>query len=136
MSARAECAVGAIVIDAGALLLVKRDREPARGQWSLPGGRVEAGESLREAVVREVQEELGITVRPLARVWECASSDGAYWLHWWLAEPLDDEVSLLPNAREVDGARWLRPADFRNLGRVFEPDVRFFEEIFPTLSGC
>ena len=56
------CAVGGIVLDKGALLLVRRDREPARGQWSLPGGKVEAGESLREAVVREVREETGIDV--------------------------------------------------------------------------
>jgi ADP-ribose pyrophosphatase YjhB (NUDIX family) len=55
-------AVGAIVIDKGAILLVKRDREPAKGLWSLPGGRVEVGESLREALVREVREETGIEV--------------------------------------------------------------------------
>lgn len=55
-------AVGAIVIDKGALLLVKRDREPARGEWSLPGGRVEVGETLREALVREVREETGVDV--------------------------------------------------------------------------
>ena len=56
------CAVGAIVLDKGALLLVKRDREPAKGQWSLPGGRVETGETLREALLREVREETGIDV--------------------------------------------------------------------------
>lgn len=56
------CAVGAIVMHKGALLLVRRDREPARGQWSLPGGRVEWGESLREAVAREVREETGIEI--------------------------------------------------------------------------
>lgn len=56
------CAVGAIVLDKGALLLVKRDREPAKGQWSLPGGRVESGETLREALVREVREETGVEV--------------------------------------------------------------------------
>lgn len=55
-------AVGAIVLDRGELLVVRRDREPARGQWSLPGGRVEWGESVREAVVREVREETGIDV--------------------------------------------------------------------------
>ena len=55
-------AVGAIVIDKGTILLVKRNREPARGQWSLPGGRVELGETLREALVREVREETGIDV--------------------------------------------------------------------------
>lgn len=56
------CAVGAIVIDAGSILLVKRDHEPAKGQWSLPGGRLEAGETLREALVREVREETGVDV--------------------------------------------------------------------------
>lgn len=55
-------AVGAIVLDHGDLLLVKRDREPSKGVWSLPGGRVEWGESMREAVVREVREETGIDV--------------------------------------------------------------------------
>ena len=55
-------AVGAIVVDKGAILLVKRDREPARGEWSLPGGRVEMGETLREALVREVREETGIDI--------------------------------------------------------------------------
>lgn len=62
MTAGPSCAVGAIVVDKGALLLVKRDREPARGQWSLPGGRVEVGETLREALVREVREETGVDV--------------------------------------------------------------------------
>ena len=56
------CAVGAIVLHEGRLLLVKRDREPARGRWSLPGGRVELGETLNEALVREVKEETGIDV--------------------------------------------------------------------------
>lgn len=56
------CAVGAIVMDKGRLLLVRRDTEPGRGLWTLPGGRVEPGESLREAVVREVREETSVDV--------------------------------------------------------------------------
>lgn len=55
-------AVGAIIIDKGSILLVRRDQEPARGLWSLPGGRVERGESLREAIVREVREETAVDV--------------------------------------------------------------------------
>ena len=56
------CAVGAIVMDKGKLLMVKRDHEPAKGLWTLPGGRLEPGESLREAVIREVREETGVDI--------------------------------------------------------------------------
>ena len=64
--------VGAVVHDsAGRLLLVRRGRDPHRGRWSLPGGRVEPGESPERAVEREVLEETGLTVRagaPVGRV--------------------------------------------------------------------
>ncbi|MFV0526726.1 MAG: NUDIX hydrolase [Acidimicrobiales bacterium] len=60
---RPELSVGAIVIDRGRLLLVERGRPPGVGQWSVPGGRVEAGETLAEAVEREVLEETGCRVR-------------------------------------------------------------------------
>jgi ADP-ribose pyrophosphatase YjhB (NUDIX family) len=64
--------VGAVVHDdAGRLLLVRRGRDPHRGRWSLPGGRVEAGESPEQAVEREVLEETGLVVRagaPVGRV--------------------------------------------------------------------
>jgi len=56
--------VGAIVLDpAGRLLLVQRANEPGAGRWSLPGGRVEPGETDQDAVVREVAEETGLQVR-------------------------------------------------------------------------
>lgn len=55
-------AVGAVVIDEGRLLLVRRGRAPARGYWSVPGGKVEPGETLAEAVEREVREETALEV--------------------------------------------------------------------------
>lgn len=55
--------VGALIFRDQQVLLVRRGKEPAYGKWSLPGGLVEVGESLEQAVRREVREEVGLTVR-------------------------------------------------------------------------
>lgn len=55
--------VGAVVFREDRVLLVQRGREPSYGKWSIPGGLVELGESLQEAVVREVREETGLDVK-------------------------------------------------------------------------
>jgi 8-oxo-dGTP diphosphatase len=60
VTARPEVCVGAIAVDNDRLLLVRRGHGAAAGEWSVPGGRVEAGETLVEAVVRELIEETGV----------------------------------------------------------------------------
>lgn len=60
MTARPELCVGAIAVDDDQLLMIRRGRGPAQGDWSLPGGRVDPGETLAEAVVRELAEETGL----------------------------------------------------------------------------
>src|SRR5207237_3402371 len=63
MTARPELAVSAAIFRDGRVLVVRRAQAPAAGSWTLPGGRVELGETLVAAVIREVAEETALTIR-------------------------------------------------------------------------
>ena len=71
--------VGAVVIDGTKVLLVRRGNEPLKGEWSLPGGAVELGETLQQGVVREALEETGLVVVPagIVEVLDRITKDGA-----------------------------------------------------------
>ena len=69
--------MGAVILDGRRVLLVRRANEPLKGQWSLPGGAVETGETLLSALVREVREEtcLDVAVGPVVEVLESIRRD-------------------------------------------------------------
>lgn len=107
-SRRVPC-VGAVVRDGdGRLLLVRRGTEPGRGLWSVPGGRVETGESAREATAREVLEETGLRVEvgaPVGVVERAGPSGVTFVIEDFLAAPVDGEP--VPTAGDdADEARW------------------------------
>src|SRR5882672_3500331 len=113
-------AVSAAIVRDGHVLVVRRARPPANGLFSLPGGVVEAGETLHEAVKREVMEETAIAIEPvaLAGFRETIARDGEdriarhfvilpFAARWIAGEPrLNDELSE---------ARWVRPAELAAL---------------------
>lgn len=93
---RPELCVGAVVERGDQLLLVRRGRGAAAGQWSVPGGRVEGGETLVEAVVREVREETGLDIvcgEALGWV-ERISDEHHFVIMDFRAVPLDPATSL------------------------------------------
>jgi len=113
-------AVGAIVVKAGKVLLVRRRREPSRGLWSLPGGAVRRGEGLREAVAREVREECGIDVRVegvvevLDRIY--ADRNGRVRYHYVIIDFLASwRKGRLQAASDISGASWVDPARIGDL---------------------
>ncbi len=100
--ARPVVGVGAVVIHEGRVLLVQRGREPLRGYWSIPGGAVETGETLIDALRREVLEETGLTVDPLflTAVFErlMPDAEGRTEFHYVLI----DYVCALPTGENPD----------------------------------
>jgi 8-oxo-dGTP diphosphatase len=114
------CAVGAIVMDHGDILLVKRDREPSKGLWTLPGGRLEPGETLREAIVREVREETGIEIDIDGLIgvaeWISRDDDGTLSYHYvildFTARPRSRDIRRGDDAAEV---RWVPVAELPDM---------------------
>ncbi len=114
--ARPMVGVGAVVWDGGRVLLARRGKPPAKGSWSLPGGLVELGETVEEAVQREVREECGIevAVADLLGVFEplYREPDGRILYHYvvldFLAHHRGGELHAGDDA--ADG-RWVAPAD-------------------------
>ena len=113
-------AVSAVIVRNGEFLAVQRARPPMQGLFTLPGGGVEAGESVADAVRREVLEETGLTIEPMALAGyrEVITRDEAgrvqrhfvilaFAARWIAGEPRLNE--------ELSEARWMRPAALRDL---------------------
>jgi ADP-ribose pyrophosphatase YjhB (NUDIX family) len=96
-------AVGAFVFDGPRVLLVERGRPPGEGLWSVPGGRQEPGETLAQAVAREVREETGLVVEvgPLACVVERIGQDHHFVILDYLARPIGGALVAGSDARAV-----------------------------------
>jgi 8-oxo-dGTP diphosphatase len=108
--------VGAIVTDGdGRLLLVKRGHAPEAGRWSLPGGRVNPGESDPQALVREVREETGLWVEPgrlVGAVERPAPGGAVFDIYDYAASASGGVLAAGDDAADV---RWVHPRDIGHL---------------------
>lgn len=107
-----ECAGALVRDDTGRLLLVRRGRPPSEGLWSLPGGRLEPGESAAAAAAREVREETGLTVDVGALLITAVIADGAYRVQDFAARVLSGELRAGDDASEV---RWVADEELDQL---------------------
>src|SRR5438445_9410766 len=111
----AEVAVGAVVQRGDEILLIRRGRGAAVGQWAIPGGRVEFGEGLKAAVAREVREETGLEVR-VGRFlgWAERMGDDPAPYHYvildFAAEPVDVAAAAQPGD-DADDVAWVGTKD-------------------------
>lgn len=118
----------AIVIQAGdKFLLIKRAKKGmAEDYWCPITGAIEGDETQEQAVVREAKEEMGITVIPIEKVWECYTEDHEYLLHWWSAKVVDDRITVNPD--EVKEYKWVSYEQMKTLGKMFTADLDFFKK--------
>lgn len=111
--------VGAVLLDdAGRLLLIRRAHAPGRRQWSVPGGRVEAGETDQHAVIREVAEETGLAVevtRWLGDVQRCGPDGAIFEIHDYSCRVTG---GVLRAGDDADGALWCDAATLATLPLV------------------
>jgi 8-oxo-dGTP pyrophosphatase MutT (NUDIX family)/GNAT superfamily N-acetyltransferase len=127
-------AIVAVVLSGPFVLMIRRGPDgPDPGYWAPPSGKIEPGEGQEAAVIREVKKEIGVTIRPVRKIWESVSAGGTHTLHWWLADAEDPE--LRPDRREVSEARWVAVSEIATLQPTFPGDRYFFEEILTVMSS-
>ena len=118
--------VVAVVRREAKLLVIRRSAHVvAPRAFCFPGGHIEPGESEGEALVREVREELGVTVEPLRSLWRSVTERGVA-ISWWQATLSPHQV-LKPNPAEVESVHWFAPEELCRLEGLLSSNVQFLD---------
>jgi len=131
--------VGAIIIENGRVVLVKRAKPPQQAQWSIPGGALEVGELVREAAAREAREETGLIVEPgeLLGVYDrvIRNSEQRVQYHYVLIDFLCRYVAgELVAADDASDVRWFKPEELADL-QLAADTLEVIEKSFAKLGG-
>ena len=126
--------VGALILKRDRILMAQRGKQPLMGWWSLPGGALETGESLAEAVRREVREETGLDIRPLGvlEIFERIMRDaaGAVEYHYVLIDYMCRAIGgTLAAGDDVCAVEWVRRRDLARL-QITEGTLAGIEKAF------
>ena len=135
-----QVAIGGVIIEDDRILLVKRNKEPHKGEWAIPGGSVKLGETLQQAVEREIREETGLAVsaKDPIHVFDYIERDkqGHLRFHYVIVDLKADYVAgtLHPSDDAAD-ARWFTPKEIKKL-RITETTKGFLKKVrFLPLRG-
>jgi 8-oxo-dGTP diphosphatase len=127
-------AVAVVIKRNNKFLLIKRAKHgAAEDYWCPITGAVEQGETQAQAVIREAKEEMGITVEPIQKVWECYTEDRKYLLHWWQVNILRDATTINPD--EVKEYGWFNVDEMKTIRKIFAADLHFFKTQGPIIPN-
>ena len=122
----------------GVVIILRRDKrflvgkrsswkQTAPNMWTSIAGKIEKGESESSAVVREAWEEIGVRVKPLAKIEQAVTRDGSTRLHYWLGEITEGEPFL--NNDENSELKWLNIEEIKQLENTFAEEIEILNRV-------